>query len=476
MPTPPRTTAVSSPGTKGAALAQPQRATQGTRVTREFLGARGPVGETAAFLSDYMVLPEPTVLVVTAWVAAAHLMDVWDKFPHLAVTSPEKRCGKTTLLDLLYLVTPRARYTTNISPAALYRVIQAEKPTLLMDESQSLARKGSEASEVIREILNAGIGKNAKVTRCGGERFDTIQEFSVFSPKVFALIGALDSVLADRCVPVRLERKATTADVQRYRSRVVEPRGHELREQLEQWCEANRDRVTEVYDRLEPFDINNDRMAELLMPLQAVLTVAAGHGANGLHGLPERYPRPTNQPAQSEALAVLQTYAEEIEARDREQEMQTPGVRLLVACRELFTCYPAEGPLKGKPVGFLATDELIARLVERAEEPWGTFNKGKPISREGLSNLLRPYGIKPSFNTKQTHRGYHASDFVEVFERYLPKRVPPLANPCNPFGPSNPKPNSKPPAKPGPKPGGSATGPKPGSFAEVAARRKAGGS
>jgi hypothetical protein len=328
-------------------------------------------------------------------------MDVWDRFPHLCISSPEKRCGKTTLLDLLFSVVPRPRYTTNISPAALYRVVELEEPTLLMDESQSLSRRGSETSEVVRELLNAGIGKNAKVLRCGGLRHDQIEEFSVYSPKVFAMIGPPDSVLADRSLPVELKRKTADDRVLRFRSRVVEPRGQELHEALEQWAEVNKIRVQEVFDDLEPFSIQNDRMAELLLPLQAVLIVAEADRSDGVDGISEVCEGP---------LDLLREYAESLDERDKEQEMQTPGVRLLAACQELFT----------PGVTFLPTATLINDLVSRREEPWWRWNKGEPITDEALANLLRPYGIRPSRNTKQTARGYHAVDFEEAWSRYLP--------------------------------------------------------
>lgn len=378
------------------------RESRHSRVRRDFKGCPGVVGEVVKYLETYMVLPGSLVLVIAAWVIAAWLIDLFDRFPHLAVTSPEKRCGKTLLLDLLFLIVPKGRYTTNISPSALYRVIEAERPTLLMDESQSISRRGSEASEVIREILNAGIGRNAKVTRCAGEQHDKIVEFAVYSPKVFALIGDLDGVLADRCLPVRLERKTKEARVERYRSRIIEPIGKALGEKLEKWTKSNAKKVSEIYDHLEPFPIENDRMAELLLPLQAVLVVAAG----------------------DEALEILSDYATDLDERDREQETQTPGVRLLAACRELF----------GKKVGFMPTDTLIASLVDRREEPWHRWNRGEPMSREALANLLRPYGIRSARNKTQTARGYFAADFTDAWDRYLPplKKPPKPANPAGP--------------------------------------------
>lgn len=236
----------------------------------------GIVNAVADFLQGYVVLPRETLVVIAAWIVASWMMDVWDRFPHLAVTSPEKRCGKTLLLRLIEQLVRNPRNTANISPAAIYRLIGREPLTLLLDEAQSLSRR-SESSEVTRELLNASIDKKQKVTRCGGSKEGhAVQDFSVYCPKVVSLIGSLDEVLADRCIPVRMERKSGRDEVLPYRSRKVEPLAAEVRTRIEGWAEANRDAVQGVFDRLEPFDIENDRMAELLLPLQAAVIVDEG--------------------------------------------------------------------------------------------------------------------------------------------------------------------------------------------------------
>src|SRR5262245_38620263 len=60
----------------------------------DFSGIPPPLRDLATFFASYVVLPDATIAVISLWVMAARLMDRWDRFPHLAVSSPEMRCGK----------------------------------------------------------------------------------------------------------------------------------------------------------------------------------------------------------------------------------------------------------------------------------------------------------------------------------------------------------------------------------------------
>lgn len=353
------------------------------------------VERIVAFLTDYLVLPGQTPTVIAAWVMASWLMETWDQFPHLGITSPEKRCGKSRLLELLALLCPNPILTASVSPAALYRMIENGTCTLLFDEAQSLGRKGE--SHEMKELLCASIGRNSKVYRCAGKNEDyEPRSFKTYCPKVFALIGPLDGVLADRSIPIEMVRKTERDQVQRYRSRIVEPRGKELHDELEAWAAVRKGYVSAWYGIIDPFDIDNDRMADLLMPLQAVL-----------------------QAVSMEGIKALEEYARDLDDRDRRQGTQSDGVRLLAACWEI---------LKGQ--SFIPTAILISALKERSEEPWQRWDKGDGMSPEALASLLRPYGIRPQHNKEKTQRGYYASDFADAWDRYLT----PLESPS---GPSN---------------------------------------
>jgi len=383
-----------SPVSKGGSASQPRRELKSSSQVVEFTQGypKGLLGDIARYLAEYIALPRQQVVVTTAWVMAAWLAELWDRFPHLAITSPERRCGKTRFLQLLEHVTPRPCNTTNISPAALYRMVEQEQPTLLLDESQSIARRGSEASEVLREILNAGIDRDAVIIRCGGKNMNELQRFRVYSPKVIALIGALDSVLADRCLAIQMKRKTKGDAVVSYRSRVVKDKATPLAKRLAAWSKKNKQRIANTYDTIDTFHIENDRMAELLLPLQSVLQV----------GCPELLPE-------------LEAYAYHLEAEEARVENESPGVLLLSAIRDIL----------GEK-SFMTTVQLIDCLIARNEEPWHRWNRGGALNAESLSRLLKPYGIRPYRKQKRlvgkvkTMRGYRTSDFVEAWERYLP--------------------------------------------------------
>jgi hypothetical protein len=355
----------------------------------------GLVAEVTQFLLDYMIMPKSAALVITAWVMAAWLVhrnkEIFDRFPHLCVTSPDKRCGKSRLLEVLQQIVPEPHSSVSISPAALYRVIEEMRPTFLLDEQGGLIRRGSETAELFRELLNGGISKGATVTRCTGPNREKTKRYSIYAPKVFALIDRPDGVTADRCLLIGLVKKTEEETVKRFLTREVEPVGRALQEKLAGWAISNHDRAAKLYGEVEPFKIDNDRMAELLMPLQAVLLAAAG----------------------AEELAQLEEWAQGISERDQEQEAQSTGVRLLDCCRALFRQHKAD---------FLSTAFLLDELRKMPEEAWGRYHQGRPLSDEALAKQLRKYSIVPGKNRQEgvEVRGYFRAAFKDAWTRFVP--------------------------------------------------------
>ena len=73
-----------------------------------------------------VVLPsDHTAAAVVLWIAATHAVPAWNTAPRLVIKAPEKRCGKSRLLDLIEALCHQPILTANASPSAVYRSIGA---------------------------------------------------------------------------------------------------------------------------------------------------------------------------------------------------------------------------------------------------------------------------------------------------------------------------------------------------------------
>jgi hypothetical protein len=155
----------------------------------------------AETFTRYIVLPPGAADVAALWCAHTHCFELFLCSPRLNVSSPEKQCGKSTLLDVIALFVPKPVETENLSTAVLFRLIDAEKPVILADEYDSWIT----SNEELRGILNAGHRQGAMVYRCEGEN-NEVRGFKAYAPVVLSGIGALPGTLHDRSIVIRLER------------------------------------------------------------------------------------------------------------------------------------------------------------------------------------------------------------------------------------------------------------------------------
>ena len=68
-----------------------------------------------------------------------------------------------------------------------------------------------------------------------------------------------------------------------------------------------------------------------------------------------------------------------------------------------------------------STVELLRRLNELDDRPWGGWSDGKGLNGRSLANRLRPYGIRPGARRlpgEKPFKGYEKDQFTEAYERY----------------------------------------------------------
>lgn len=165
--------------------------------------------ELSRTIRQYAVLDASAADAAALWVLHTHALDAAFITPRLAITSPEKRCGKTTLLTLLSGLVARPLPSANMTAATIFRVIEAAHPTLLVDEADSFLGD----AEDMRGIINAGhcrasatVLRNVE-TRAGYE----VRAFEVFGPMAIAAIGKLPGTIEDRAVKIAMRRRRPEA-------------------------------------------------------------------------------------------------------------------------------------------------------------------------------------------------------------------------------------------------------------------------
>jgi len=336
--------------------------------------------EIAQFIDNHCILPGGSINAVVLWVISSYLINAFRVFPKLTLISPEKRCGKTTTMEVIKVLCRDALLTSNVSPAAIYRLTKLGiQPTLLIDEADTYVKGGDKD---LIGILNSSHTRSAAyVIRCTGDEH-TPETYSTWMPMVLASIGDLGPTLMDRSIVVNLRRKKPGESA---KALTVDAFDHysPLRQKILRWCIDHRDTVASS-ETLPPY-AGNDRAVDNWMPL---FRVAETLGGDWLTNCEKIYHHSTDA-----------------------QELELP-TQLLSDLRAIWASCADDR---------ITTEEIISKLREDTLKPWGSCDNGKPINARSMSTLLKPYGIKPKVLrfSSQTRRGYERNQFDDAFERYL---------------------------------------------------------
>jgi len=185
---------------------QANEAVRQARLLRVKVDPAALIRDLEAFFSKRLGLPNGAALILALFTLNTYLFDVFDTTPYLQIDSALGGCGKTTLLHHLEATCCRAYLGCDPTEATLYRRIDRDRPTWLLDEAAVL-RGHEERARMIRAVLHAGYRKGATVSRCEGE-INELRDFGVYSPKAFALVGSLRGTLLDRCIVLHLQKTA----------------------------------------------------------------------------------------------------------------------------------------------------------------------------------------------------------------------------------------------------------------------------
>jgi Protein of unknown function (DUF3631) len=345
----------------------------------ERVDGKALLNEIQSVIRSHVILSAQEALAVALWIILTYVFRAFRVCPRLLVSSPEKRCGKTTLLEIIQAMCFRGLATANISAASLFRSLEAWSPTLLIDEADTFLKGNDE----LRGILNSGHTKStAFVIRTVGDEHEP-KRFSTFAPIAIGMIKRPADTLLDRSIVIRLQRKLGTDPVTSLPLE-AENEYQSIRQKCLRWSE---DTIGELQgDReLTPTDIGNDRARDNWVPLAAI--------AQKCNLLPE-----------------ARTACRQLTPK----EDGSLTITLLADIQQIF--YEEN---KDK----LPSKTLVKKLLAMEERPWAEYSRGKPLTQNKLAQLFKDFDV----HTHQAKVGvknlkhYLRSDLKSLFERYLKK-------------------------------------------------------
>ncbi|MFG3442842.1 DUF3631 domain-containing protein [Nonomuraea sp. NPDC047897] len=347
------------------------------------------LNQLRAAMTRYVILPSAEAAdAVTLWIAATHAQPAWPHAPRLVIRGPEKRCGKSRLLDIVEATCHEPFITVNSTPAAVYRSITDDPPTLLVDEADTIFGPKADGNEDLRGLLNAGHQRNRPAKRYDANA-NRVESIPTFAMAALAGIGAMPDTIEDRAVVIRMRRRAPGENAAPYRHRRDRTPLRGLADRLNRWLRAD----LTALEKAEPAMPVEDRAADTWEPL----IIVADHAGDTW---PDR--------ARAAALALT------AEADDNGRP--SPGLRLLSDCRTAFGTDTA-----------IPTALLLERL--KANPEWGWNEHGPTgLTAMKLGTMLREYDIRS--DTIRFPRpigqvkGYHRADFADAWARYCPAAEP----------------------------------------------------
>ena len=156
----------------------------------------------AAAIKTYAVVSDAQADTIAIWILHTWLADRFSISPRLAIKSPTKGCGKTTVLRLLGQIVRRPKRAGSISPPALFRVIEKYRPTILLDETEKYIEHGGD----LHALINEGHARGGTVLRVLGEKLD-LREFRIFGAVAFCRNGRLPDDLEQRSIIIEMQRR-----------------------------------------------------------------------------------------------------------------------------------------------------------------------------------------------------------------------------------------------------------------------------
>jgi hypothetical protein len=171
------------------------------------------------FVTRYVSLPTAEAgHAIALWILHTYLIEAFSYTPRLALLSKHRGSGKSRCLAVLRCLVNNPHSTFNTSIAALFRTIDTEAATVLLDECDTyLGPTSARFHEDHRGLVNAGFERGVNVTRCEKQNgVQVVVSFKAFAPIALAGLDHLPDTIMDRSIVVGMRPRRSSERIEKF--------------------------------------------------------------------------------------------------------------------------------------------------------------------------------------------------------------------------------------------------------------------
>lgn len=351
----------------------------------------------AALIARYVQVSKGQALVLALWALNTWVYERFPVTPYLEIWAMHKRSGKSTLAEILSLLSRGGRVLATVRVLSMVKLIEAKEGAYVpfIEEAERF-EKGNLGDE--RSILASGYRRGAKHEL---EKAD----YRTFSPKAFVLIGNVHDILRDRCISIKLERgtPASNWTLERYTAEA------EIDDLIVAWRDVAKHSLDVIktddgprFKLVDPDWLTSARDREIWTPLFSLAhalklhkdTLEVLQRASVDLSILKSLPPVKYHPAQEEHVSDDANAAEAV-LRD---------IRNVIKPGEVF----------------IPTEQVVDRLHAIPTAPWRAW-RGDGLNAITLAALMERFGLKPEVarvgkgrKDSKTVRGYKVKQLQDV--------------------------------------------------------------
>ena len=342
------------------------------------------LGAIEAKFRRYVVASDAIVTASTLYAPFSYVVEVTTHAPKLVFTFPERDAGKSMAQDVLYWMVLRPYGAVEATGAAIYRIIDRLRPTLLLDEGDTLFAR----SNVLAHIINASWANNRRKVPRATPSGKTVEEFDVYGVQIISMkkLRMPDTVLSRSIVCLIWPKLAS--------------------ELVEEFTYQDDDEFKIIRRKLLRFAIDNAVALRAAKP-------EFPPGFNNRIRVNWKMLLAIAELAGGEWPKRVRNAALELET-DRDEPSE--AIRLFQALQDVW----------GKAETWIS-ESLCKALAGHASGEYADFRGKGPITPHQLAAVLRPFGIRPIHNLHPTGRsdenrgGYRRAQLENPWARLLQK-------------------------------------------------------